>query len=371
MLSKIKFKGDKFPDVSIIPYDFKHILYYSDNGIVKPYLNFSEYYNYTLYFCESNKIIYGKEEHYANKDDFNYFISYLNKKTNTIDFTYEDKQIIPFIYNDKITYKQIESFEQNSVEIKKDIYKYVLDSLNNYEPKTIFGNKQNYYKKSYYYNESNNNYYDDNEDDNEDDYYDYDNNYYKSLNNFYPKFNFYNNNNNKSQTKSLFLGIGGEFYFYWCITNNKYDEYIGITNNEYIYNDSKSNSKIYNIKSKNYIINYKNNALNKVIYYDILANIYKYDDNFNYNLLMAKKHINYKIDVVVNLFKIYDNVFKNINLLAKLNLINKLIIISCKDFDLNKLKLKTSSNIIKHDIKYFISDTTTVKIYVFEFNNAV
>lgn len=349
MLSKIKFKGDELPNISLIPHDFKNILYYNNNnGVIKSYLNFSEYYNYTLYFCESNKIIYGKEEHYINKDDFNYFITYLNKKTNTIDLNYEKKQIIPFIYNDNMIYKQIESFEQNSVEIKNDIYKYVLDKLNNHEPKTIFSKIPKQYK-NYEYE------------------YEYD--YYKSLNNFYSLFNYYTNN--KTINKTVFLGIGGEFYFYWCITNNKYDKYIGITNNNYIYNDSKSNSKIYNIKTKNYIINYKNNDLNKIIYYDILANIYKYNDDFNFNLSMANKYINYKIDIVINLFKIYDNVFKNINLLAKLNLINKLIIISCKDFDLNKLKLKTTSNTIKHEIKYFISETTTIKIYVFRFNNAI
>lgn len=336
MLSKITFDGINLP-IDLIPEKFHlHLI----TKCHKLKVSFSEYYKYTLYFCDYNDIIYGKEVHYKNYQDFNYFIILKNKKTSNIHVEYMSSIEIPFEYKNNITIKSIESFEQNSIDIKYDIYDFVISCLNYSNIYTSLDNKKKIL--------DNNNLLDS----------------YNSLNNSSDSINSIDNK--YPIDKKIFLGIGGEYYFYWSNISKKYDKYIGITNNDFIYSDAKLNSNLNLIQCNNYKVEYKNiSQLFSILYYKLLSNIYVPSHNNYKDFNNSIKVYNYKIDLVINLFKIYKNIFRIVNLLIKLKLLDTLVIISCKDFDLNKINFK--NNMKKHDIRYFNSDTTLVKVYVLYF----
>jgi hypothetical protein len=359
MLSKIKFVGGVNIPINLIPEKF-HLHIKTCNNKLK--INFCEFYKYTLYFCDYNDIIYGKEEHLKNYNDINYFVIIKDKKTSNICLEYRKNIEIPFQYKNNITVKSIESFEQNSIDIKYDIYDFVIKSID-------YPNISNY---NYNSNINNIKKVNINNNINVNDIklhrcslnYIQNNKIINMLH--YTLNNELNNNRLYPINKKIFLGIGGEYYFYWSNISKKYDKYIGITNNDFILNDASLNSDFDMINSKNYKVDYKNNTqLFKLIYYKILHNIYIPNPNNYQNLNKSIKVYNYKIDIVINLFKIYDNIFRVVNLLIKLKLLDTLVIISCKDFDLNKINFK--NNIKKHDICYFNNDTTLVKVYVLYF----
>jgi hypothetical protein len=141
----------------------------------------------------------------------------------------------------------------------------------------------------------------------------------------------------KSNSKSI-CGIGGEYYGYFCLLREKYNNFYGITNNKYIYNDAEFNMKIY-LHNKNY--------LNCLI---------DYNDNINTFL---------KGDVIVNLSTI---TFTIIDFLLSNNF-NRIIIISCKEKNESRIsKLETKYN--KTNI-FIITDEfnkTRIKIMVFDKN---
>jgi len=95
------------------------------------------------------------------------------------------------------------------------------------------------------------------------------------------------------------IGIGGEYYVYFCC-KKQYKQYIGFSNHKSIIDDANFNCKFY-------ISNYTNNLID---YNNFKLNYYNLD----------------KYDVVINLITILDNVIIELSKLP----INKMIIISCK-----------------------------------------
>jgi hypothetical protein len=95
------------------------------------------------------------------------------------------------------------------------------------------------------------------------------------------------------------IGIGGEYYVYFCC-KKQYKKYIGFSNHKSIIDDANFNCKFYISNYTNNLIDYNNFKL-------------------NYNNLD-------KYDVVINLITILDNVIIELSKLP----INKMIIISCK-----------------------------------------
>jgi hypothetical protein len=121
------------------------------------------------------------------------------------------------------------------------------------------------------------------------------------------------------------IGIGGEYYIYFCC-KNQYKQYIGFSNHQSIIDDANFNCKFY-------ISNYSNNLVD--------YNNFKLNNN------------NFKYDVVINLITILDNVIIELSRLP----INKMIIISCKP--IKKLITKYFKLIT---IDYFINYDNIVSV---------
>ena len=166
------------------------------------------------------------------------------------------------------------------------------------------------------------------------------------------------------------IGIGGEYYLYHYILSfiNKYDKYIGFTNNKYIYTDAEYNySRLnkHNIPSTCKQINVDNYLLDS--YCDLQIN----NNQFNLRLYIQdiiNKLIDSqnKIDIIINLAQLHVDVIKFISLIK--DYINTLIIISCKKIDFEK-KIKyfpdTIINNMTHSIFTDVVLNQTITVYTY------
>ena len=128
----------------------------------------------------------------------------------------------------------------------------------------------------------------------------------------------------KNNKKENIIGIGGEYYIYFCFL--KYSKYIGYSNHNSIINDANFNCKFY-------INNYINNFIdyNKFILpYDLVS-----------------------CDIIINLITVLDNILEEIN---KINF-DKLVIISCKP-----IKKILFEKFILIKIKYFINFSNIISV---------
>jgi hypothetical protein len=111
--------------------------------------------------------------------------------------------------------------------------------------------------------------------------------------------------NHNNYNKTHLIGIGGEFYIYFC--SLQYVNYIGFSNNKNIIDNANINCNYYINNYNNYLVDY---------------NKFKIE---NYGL-----HNKNTCDIIVNLSTITESIIKQINNLQ----FNKLIIITCKPLKL-------------------------------------
>jgi|SaaInlStandDraft_5_1057022.scaffolds.fasta_scaffold02359_3 hypothetical protein len=139
----------------------------------------------------------------------------------------------------------------------------------------------------------------------------------------------------QNSTASFLMGIGGEYYGYFC-SLNKYDKYIGYTNNKYIHQDA-----IFNMELYYYYKNYNNYIM-------------------NYNNIKQINNI-FDSDCIINLSIIPLKIITFINN----NKFNKIIIISCKKKTYKRVKMLNYKikKIIKFDIItiYFLINSKNIK----------
>jgi hypothetical protein len=168
------------------------------------------------------------------------------------------------------------------------------------------------------------------------------------------------------------VGIGGEYYLYHYILSfiNKYDKYIGFTNNKYIHTDAEYNySRLnkHNTPSTCKQINVVNYLLES--YCDLQINKNQNTSGLSINIqeivnkLIGSQN---KIDIIINLAQLHIDVIKFISLIS--DYINTLIIISCKKMDFEK-KVKYLPDTIKQHITstVFTDDTLkqTITVYTY------
>jgi hypothetical protein len=210
--------------------------------------------------------IYGKLYFYQNKTYGKLYEKYFIIYQNKI-YHLKNKTRVPVEFKNLIFYKDLDSFDQNDFSIKNKLRNQVVQLLNN---------------------------------------------------------NFNTNINPKIDL----IGIGGEFYLYFPFLN--YQNYYGYTNHHTIYQDAIYNSKLYNIDSQNFLVDYQ-----------------------TFNLTLTQKS-----DVLINLFKINQSVYQFIN--QNLCLINKLVIVACQEVNLKKINKKLSK------IYHFIgTNNNLLRIYLF------
>ncbi len=135
-------------------------------------------------------------------------------------------------------------------------------------------------------------------------------------------------NNDKS---SNLLGIGGEYYIYFKLTN--YKKCIGMSNHMSIISDSKYNLQ-FNPEYKNYFVDYNN--------------------------LKSYPNLNEECyDIIINVVNIHENIIKYI---SNINF-KKLILITCKPLEKKIKMLNKYLKLVK--LKHFLNVNSWITLCVF------
>jgi hypothetical protein len=288
-MSLIKFRTNNLDDINVNQ-SFKKL--YSKNIcnlIINYQLNYTEK-------VKTNILIYDNNKFLIIKTNNNYYIYYYNnfliyKSIN--DKSINDKSINDKSINDK-------SINDKSINDKSINDKSINDKLFIMRTRIYFNNKI-FWQDIESFTQNN-----------------------KHIANKIRKCVINNLINNLINVNTL-IGIGGEYYIYFCC-KNQYKQYIGFSNHQSIIDDANFNCKFY-------ISNYSNNLVD--------YNNFKLNNN------------NFKYDVVINLITILDNVIIELSRLP----INKMIIISCKP--IKKLITKYFKMIT---IDYFINYDNIVSV---------
>lgn len=127
------------------------------------------------------------------------------------------------------------------------------------------------------------------------------------------------------------LGIGGEYYIYFKLTN--YKKCIGISNHMSIISDSEYNLK-FNPEYKNYLVDYNNLK--------------------SYPTIDSEE-----FDIIINVVNIHENIIKYI---SNINF-NKVILVTCKPLEKKIKMLNKYLKLIK--LKHFLNINSWVTVCVF------
>lgn len=130
------------------------------------------------------------------------------------------------------------------------------------------------------------------------------------------------------QIKRTLVGIGGEYYVYFC--SSKYDKYIGYTNYINRYEDAVLNCRMYGINVNNVFTDFGNFSIDKC-------------------------YVDGNVDVIINVLTLKENIIREV---CKLN-VEKLVIITCKPLWKKVDMLK--KYFVFQNIEYFV-DTNCVSV---------